>query len=168
MRCSYTSWMSWKESYRCWTTSLPQSKKCLLNQRKKKKWKNLKIFLKEATRICIQGHEYSNNLHQLCPTQKICKEWTSNLVDWKKFLTEEAKELNLPKTKLEDQLLQIYSLYSMTNTLIWFQKISAYEKERFKTIIVLVQIELPKNESTTYQESNFSVLPTTCLTFRKI
>ena len=34
--------------------------------------------------------------------KKMCKEWTSNLVDWKKILTEEAKELNLPKTKLED------------------------------------------------------------------
>ena len=55
------------------------------------KWKKLKIVLKEATRICIHGHKYANNLHQLCPTQKICKEWTSNLVDWKKFLTEEAK-----------------------------------------------------------------------------
>ena len=36
----------------------------------------------------------------------ICKECTSNLVDWKKFLTEEAKEINLLKTKLEDLLLQ--------------------------------------------------------------
>ena len=34
--------------------------------------------------------------------KKNCREWTSNLVDWTKFLTEEAKELNMPKTKLED------------------------------------------------------------------
>ena len=33
--------------------------------------------------------------------KKMCKEWTSNLVDWKQFLTEEAEELNLPKLKLE-------------------------------------------------------------------
>ena len=54
--------------------------------------------------------------------KKMCREWTSNLVDWTKFLTEESKELNFPKTKLEDQLLQISSLYSMTNPLLWFQK----------------------------------------------
>ena len=76
---------------------------------------------------------------------------------WTKFLTEEAKELNLPKTKLEDRLLQISSLYSMTKPLLWFQKTSADEKEHFKTILILVQIELPKNESTAYQESIFSV-----------
>ena len=79
------------------------------------------------------------------------------MADWKKFLTEEAKELNLPKTKLEDRLLQISRLYSMTNLLLWFQKISADEKDSFKTILILVQIELPKDESTAYQESNFSV-----------
>ena len=45
----------------------------------------------------------------------------------------------------------------MTNPLLWFQKMSADEKERFKPIMTLVQIELPKNESTAYQESNFSV-----------
>ena len=33
------------------------------------------------------GHKYSYDLHQLCPMQKMCKEWTSNQVDWKKFLT---------------------------------------------------------------------------------
>ena len=42
------------------------------------------------------------------------------MVDYKKFLTEEAKELNLPETKLEDLMLQIASLYSITNPLIWF------------------------------------------------
>ena len=72
-------------------------------------------------------------------------EWTSNLVDWTKFLTEEAKELNIPKTKWEDRLLQISSLYSMTNPVLCFQKMSADEKERFKPILILVQIELPKN-----------------------
>ena len=41
--------------------------------------------------------------------------------------------------------------------LLWFQKTSADKKERFKTILIKVQIELPKNESTAYQESNFSV-----------
>ena len=45
----------------------------------------------------------------------------------------------------------------MTNPLLWFQKISVDEKERFKPILILVQIDLPKNESTAYQESNFSV-----------
>ena len=35
-------------------------------------------------------------------TKIMCKEWNSNLVDWKKILTEEAKELNIQKTKLED------------------------------------------------------------------
>ena len=63
----------------------------------------------------------------------------------------------MPKTKLEDQLLKISSLYSMTNPLLWFQKMSADEKERFKPILILVQIELPKNESTAYQESTFWV-----------
>ena len=58
---------------------------------------------------------------------------------------------------MEDRLFQISSLYSMTNPLLWFQKMSAEEKERFKPILILVQIELPKNESTAYQESTFSV-----------
>ena len=49
------------------------------------------------------------------------KECTSNLVDWKNILTEEAKEINLPK-QLEYRLLQIFGLYSMTNPLLWFQK----------------------------------------------
>ena len=34
---------------------------------------------------------------------------------------------------------------------------SADEKERFKPILILVQAKITKNESTTYQESNFSV-----------
>ena len=55
-------------------------------------------------------------------TEKMCMEWTSHFVDWTKFLTEESKELNLPTTKLKDQLSQIASLYSMTNLLLWFQK----------------------------------------------
>ena len=76
---------------------------------------------------------------------------------WTEFLTEEAKELNLPKTKLEDRLLQISSLYSMTNPLLWFQKMSADEKEHFKPILILVQTELPKNVSTAYQQSTFLV-----------
>ena len=58
-------------------------KEFALDWRKNKKLKKLKIVRKELTRICIQGHEYSNNLHQLCSTQKKCKEWASNLVDWK-------------------------------------------------------------------------------------
>ena len=37
------------------------------------------------------------------------------------------------------------------------KKRSADEKERFKPILILVHIELPKNESTAYQESTFSV-----------
>ena len=45
----------------------------------------------------------------------------------------------------------------MTYPLLWFQKMSADEKERFKPIITLVQVELPKNESTSYQELTFSV-----------
>ena len=79
------------------------------------------------------------------------------MVDWEKILTEEAKEQNLPKTKLEGGLLQISSFYSMTNPLLWFQKMSADERESFKPIMILMQIELPKNESTAYQESIFLV-----------
>ena len=45
----------------------------------------------------------------------------------------------------------------MTSPLLWFQKIIADEKERFNPILILVQVELSKNELTTYQESNFSV-----------
>ena len=45
----------------------------------------------------------------------------------------------------------------MTNPLLWFQKMSADENEHFKPILILVQIELPKNESTAYQESTLSV-----------
>ena len=81
----------------------------------------------------------------------MCKEWTSNHVDWTKFLTAEAKELNMSKTKLEDQLLKISSLYTMTNPLLWYQKISADENNSLKPIIILVQVKLPKNESTAYQ-----------------
>ena len=99
--------------------------------------------------------------------KKMCKKWTSNLVDWIKFLTEEAKELNLPKTKLEDWLLKIYRPYSMTNPLLWFQKMNAYGKECFKTILILVQVKLPKNESTAYQESTFSVADNSMSNFQK-
>ena len=45
----------------------------------------------------------------------------------------------------------------MTNQLLWFQKMSADEKERFKPIIILVYVDLPKNELTAYQESMFFV-----------
>ena len=45
----------------------------------------------------------------------------------------------------------------MTNPLLWFQKMSADEKERFKTILIIMQVELPKNELTAYQGSNFTV-----------
>ena len=34
---------------------------------------------------------------------------------------------------------------------------SVDEKERFKPILILVQVELPKNELTAYQESTFLV-----------
>ena len=100
--------------------------------------------------------------------KKVCKEWISNLVDWKKILTEETKELNITKTKLEYRLFQIASLYSMKNTLLWFQKRITDEKECFKPTLNHVQVELPKNESTAYQESTFWLLPTKCLTFRQI
>ena len=53
--------------------------------------------------------------------------------------------------------MQISSLYSMTNLLLWFPKTSAEEKERFKPILILVHIELPKSESNAYQESDFLV-----------
>ena len=55
----------------------------------------------------------------------------------------------------------------MNNLLLWFQKMSADEKERFKPILILVQIELPKNESTTYQESNFSFAANNMYNFQK-
>ena len=42
------------------------------------------------------------------------------------------------KTKLEDRLLQIFSLYSMTNPLLWFQKISADAAE--ECIVVFLDI----------------------------
>ena len=45
----------------------------------------------------------------------------------------------------------------MNNPLLWFQKIRVDKKERFKPILILVHIKLPKNESTAYQESKFSV-----------
>ena len=72
------------------------------------------------------------------------KQWTSNHVDWTKFLTAEEKELNMSKTKLEDQLLKISSLYTMTNPLLWSQKISADENNSLKPIVILVQVKLPK------------------------
>ena len=77
-------------------------------------------------------------------------------MDWEKFLTEEAKELNLSNTKLKDQLLQISILHSITNPLLWSQKMIADLNERFNPIMILIQAELPKNESTAYQESIFS------------
>ena len=98
---------------------------------------------------------------------KKCKEWTYNQVDWTKFLTAEAKELNMTKTKLEDQLLQISSLYAMTNPLLWFQNNSTDEKYCFKTIIIPVQFDLPKNDSTAYQESTFSVDANNMSSFQK-
>ena len=45
----------------------------------------------------------------------------------------------------------------MNNPLLWFQKMSADEKASFNPIMILMQIDLPKNESTAYQESTFSV-----------
>ena len=57
MKRSHNLWMRCKESWRCWTTRLPQSKNCALNQRKKKIWKKFKMIRKEETSICIQGHK---------------------------------------------------------------------------------------------------------------
>ena len=57
---------------------------------------------------------------------------------------------------MEDQLLRISSLYAMTNPLPWSQTISVDENYRFKPILILVQVELPKNESNAYQELTFS------------
>ena len=54
----------------------------------------------------------------------------------------------------------------MTNLLPWFQKIRADEKEHFSPILILVQVELPKNDSTTYQESTFSVAATNMSNFQ--
>ena len=45
----------------------------------------------------------------------------------------------------------------MASPLLWFQKMGADEKERFKPIMILMQVELPKNNSTSYQESTFLV-----------
>ena len=108
-------------------------------------------YLYKGSRIMQQPPPTVSN------AKKMCKEWTSNLVELTKFLTEESKELNMPKTKLEDRLLQISSPYSMKYPLLWLQKMSADEKEHFKPIIILIQFELPKNESTAYQESTFLV-----------
>ena len=58
---------------------------------------------------------------------------------------------------MEDQLLNISSLYTMTNPLIWYQTISADEKDIFKPVLILVQVEIPKNETNAYQELAFSV-----------
>ena len=75
----------------------------------------------------------------------MCWEWTSNQLDWTKFLTAEAKEINLPKTKLKGIIFQIGSIYAITNPLLWFQKINADEKDHYKLIIILVQVDLPGN-----------------------
>ena len=55
----------------------------------------------------------------------------------------------------------------MTNPLFWFQKMSSYEKESLKPILILVKVELPKNESTDYQESNFSIAANNMSNFQK-
>ena len=55
----------------------------------------------------------------------------------------------------------------MINPLPWFQKMSADEKERFKPMIILVQVDLPKNESNPYQESTFSVAANNMSNFQK-
>ena len=64
-------------------------------------------------------------------------------MDWTKFLTAEANELNMIKAIFEYGLLQIDSLYTMTDPLLWFQKINADEKERLKPIPILVEVKLP-------------------------
>ena len=89
--------------------------------------------------------------------KQLCKEWTSNLMDWKKSQLKKQRNQICQKPILEDWLLQISSLYSMTNPLLWFQKMSSDEKERFNPILILVQFKLPKNELAAYQESIFSV-----------
>ena len=44
---------------------------------------------------------------------------------------------------------------------------SADERDHFKLIMILVQVELPKNESTAYQESNFLVAANNMSNFQK-
>ena len=44
---------------------------------------------------------------------------------------------------------------------------SADKKERFKPIMILVQVELPKNELTAYQESTFVVAANSMSNFQK-
>ena len=96
----------------------------------------------------------------------MCKEWTSNFVDWKKLLTEEAKELNLPKTKIGRSTVENCQPLINYQSVTLVPKISADEKESFKPIIILVQVELPKNESTAYQESTFLVPANTMSNFQ--
>ena len=85
------------------------------------------------------------------------REWTYNLVVWTKSLTEEAKEQNLLKTKIWRLTVANFQALLNDQSVTLVPKMSAYEKERFKPILTLVQIELTKNESTAYQESTFSV-----------
>ena len=79
----------------------------------------------------------------------MCNEWTYNQVGWK-IPNCRSKGNKSAQNKLEDRLFQISSLYAMTDPLLWFQKMSAYEKEGFKVIIILVQVNLPKNKLTAY------------------
>ena len=44
---------------------------------------------------------------------------------------------------------------------------SADEKERFKPILILMQVELPKNDLTAYKESNFSVAANNMSNFQR-
>ena len=87
-------------------------------------------------------------------------------MDWKKLLTEEAKELNLPKTKIGRSTVENCQPLINYQSVTLVPKISADEKESFKPIIILVQVELPKNESTAYQESTFSVPANTMSNFQ--
>ena len=54
----------------------------------------------------------------------------------------------------------------MINPLLWFQKLSAEEKDRFKPIMIRVQVELPKHESTDDQESTFLVAANNMFNFQ--
>ena len=94
--------------------------------------------------------------------------WNYNMMDWKKILTEEVKELNPPKIKWEYWLLQISSLYSMTNPLLWFQKMSADERIVSSRLRYSYRSSFLKTSLMLINSRLFWLLPTICLTFRQI
>ena len=77
--------------------------------------------------------------------------WIGKIPNWRSKGTKSAKnQIGISTVANFQPLLNDQSVNLVPKT-------SADEKERFDPILILVHVKLPKNKSTAYQESTFSV-----------